>query len=88
MSAPPPVARDMWRLIDSVRDRSYDLFTFAEKQKMHDLVTAFKAKGIVSDADIDWLKQSYENLRSTGVSPARFSRRRLPRAKRRPRDNG
>jgi hypothetical protein len=87
MSAPIP-ARDTWKLIDSVRDRSYDLFTFDEKQKMHDLVVAFKIKGVISADDIKWLRESSDNLRAMGVAPARFSRRRLPRAKRRPRDNG
>jgi hypothetical protein len=85
MTAPIP-ARDMWKLIDDVRDRSYDLFTLAEKQRMHDLVVAFKAKGIVSDDDVEWLKRSDEYLRLMGA-PRAVSRRRLPRAKRR-RANG
>jgi len=80
--------REIWRLIDDVRGRSYDVFVYAEKQRMHDLVVAFKAKGIVSPENIEWLHQSSDNLRTMGVAPARFSRRRLPRAKRRPRDNG
>jgi hypothetical protein len=84
MTAPIP-ARDMWQLIDSVRDRSYDVFVYDEKLRMHNLVTAFKTKGVVSPEDVEWLRRSYDNLRSMGISPARFSRRRLPRAKRRAR---
>jgi hypothetical protein len=29
-----------WALVNRVRDRSYDLFTLAEKKRMHDLVCA------------------------------------------------
>lgn len=81
MSASLP-ANDIWKLIDDVRDRSYDVFVFDEKKRMHDLVVNFKTKGIVPPDDIEWLKQSSENLRAMGISPARASRRRLPRTKR------
>jgi hypothetical protein len=74
----------MWQLIDSVRDRCYDIFVFAEKQRLQDLVVRFKAKGIVSADDIAWLKESYENLRAMGIRPPTSARR--PRWKaRRPR---
>ncbi|HEY8006080.1 MAG TPA: hypothetical protein VIE66_04590 [Methylocella sp.] len=81
MSASLP-ARDLWKLIDSVRDRSYDVFTFAEKQRMHDLVGTFKVKGVISPDNIEWLHQSAANLQAMGISPYRSSRRRLPRTKR------
>jgi len=34
-----------WQLIDSVRDRAYDIFVFAEKKRLHDLVCMFKSRG-------------------------------------------
>jgi hypothetical protein len=75
-------ARETWALIDSVRDRCYDVFVYDEKKRLHDLVTKFKLSGTASPDDIEWLHQSSDNLRAMGVSPARVSRRRLPRAKR------
>jgi hypothetical protein len=78
-------AREIWRLIDDVRGRSYDAFVYDEKLRMHNLVLGFKAKGVVSPDDVKWLRESSEALRAMGISPARFSRRRLPRARRRAR---
>jgi hypothetical protein len=72
----------MWKFIDDVRDRSYDIFVYEEKLRMHNLVGAFKTKGVVADEDIDWLKRTAESLKSMGISRYRSSRRRLPRTKR------
>jgi hypothetical protein len=82
-----PSASDMWKLIDSVRDRSYDLVTLAEKRKMHDLVCRLKTKGIISPDDLEWLKQSDEALRCMGVPRATSANRRRVFARRR-RSNG
>jgi hypothetical protein len=73
-----PLFRDpeLWRLIDRVRAASYDLFTFAKKKRMHDLVVRLKSKGIVSPADLEWLRQSDENLCGVAALTATFSRRR------------
>ncbi|HEY8006369.1 MAG TPA: hypothetical protein VIE66_06130 [Methylocella sp.] len=75
-------AREIWKLIDDVRDRSYDIFVYDEKKRMHDLVGNFKTKGVVAPDDVDWLKRTAESLKAMGISPYRSSRRRLPRAKR------
>jgi hypothetical protein len=76
MSLPLPRDRDLWRVIDRVRDRSYDLFTFAEKKRMHDLVCRLKATRRISSDDLQWLRQSDENLCGVAVLSATFSRRR------------
>jgi hypothetical protein len=44
-----------WRLVDSVRDRCYDLFTHAEKKRLHDLVVMLKSTGTISASDRQWL---------------------------------
>jgi hypothetical protein len=79
--------RDLWKLIDSVRDRSCDLFTLDEKQKMHNLVVRLKTKGTISPADFEWLKQYDEALRCMGAPRATASKRRRVFARRR-RANG
>jgi hypothetical protein len=67
-------AREIWQLINSVRGRCYDIFTYDEKYRLHHLIIGAK-KGIVSDFDIAWLKQCDENLRAMGIRPPTSTRR-------------
>jgi hypothetical protein len=53
-----------WRLVDSVRDRCYDLFTYAEKKRLHDLVVMLKSTRTISASDRQWLDESDANLRA------------------------
>jgi hypothetical protein len=76
MSLPLSPNRELWRLIDSVRDRSSDWFTLAEKQRMHDKIVHLKAKGTVSAADLEWLRQADEDLCGAAALAATFSCRR------------
>ena len=65
----------IWRLIDRVRDRSYDLFTIPEKKRLHDLVVRFKANGTISPDNLEWLKHADENLQGIAYFSATFRRR-------------
>jgi len=65
-----------WQLIDSVRDRSYDLFTYDEKLRLHNLVVAFKSVRSISPNDRQWLQESADNLHAMGAPAARIVRRR------------
>jgi hypothetical protein len=56
--------RASWRLVDSVRDRSYDIFTFDEKKRLHDLVVMLKSTRTISASDRQWLEESDANLRA------------------------
>jgi hypothetical protein len=76
MNAPLPRDRQLWALIDRVRDRSYDWFTFAEKKRMHDLVVRLKATRKISEDDLQWLRQADENLCGVASFTATSSRRR------------
>jgi hypothetical protein len=55
---------ETWRLVDSVRDRSYDIFTHAEKKRLHDLVVMLKSTRTISASDRQWLEESDANLRA------------------------
>jgi hypothetical protein len=65
----------LWMLVDRVRDRSYDLFTFAEKSRLHNLVVRLKAKGTISPDDLEWLRQADENLSGMPALTGTFRRR-------------
>ncbi|HEY8006023.1 MAG TPA: hypothetical protein VIE66_04300 [Methylocella sp.] len=75
-----------WALVDRVRDRCYDVFTFDEKKRLHDLVGRLKRTGVIFADDLAWLREMDAALSAMGVSPP--SRRpyepwrRRPRAKR------
>jgi hypothetical protein len=58
---------ETWRLVDSVRDRCYDLFTYDEKKRLHDLVVMLKSTRTISASDRQWLEESDANLRSMGA---------------------
>ena len=77
--------RAEWALIDAVRDRSYDLFTYDEKLRLHNLVVAFKSVRSISPNDRLWLEESADNLRGMGAPAARIVRRRPAWLKRRAR---
>lgn len=68
-------SRELWRLVDSVRDRSYDVFAYAEKRRRHDLVFHLKAKGTVSLDDVSWLKRTDQELRAAALDFVRWCRR-------------
>jgi hypothetical protein len=53
-----------WRLVDSVRDHCYDLFTYDEKKQLHDLVVMLKSTRTISSSDRQWLVESDANLRA------------------------
>jgi hypothetical protein len=74
-----------WQLIDSVRDRAYDIFVFAEKKRLHDLVCMFKSTRAISPGDRLWLEQMAANLCAMGAPAARTVRRRPAWLKRRAR---
>jgi hypothetical protein len=76
MSVYLPRDRELWRLINRVRDRSYDWFAIDEKRRMHDLVVRLKATRRISSDDLQWLRQSDENLCGAAALTATFSRRR------------
>ena len=75
--------RASWALIDSVRDRCYDVFTYDEKQRLHNLVCMFKATQAISPNDRRWLAESADNLRAMGAPTARKSSTYRPWMKRR-----
>jgi hypothetical protein len=77
-----------WQLIDSVRDRCYNLFTYNEKLRLHNLVVAFKSVRSISPQDRLWLQESADNLRGMGAPAARTVRRRPAWLKRARRANG
>ena len=53
-----------WRLVNSVRDRSYDISIFDEKKRLHDLVVMLKSTRTISASDRRWLMESDETLRA------------------------
>ena len=68
--------REPWKLIDSVRDACYDVFTTAEKQRLHDIVVKLKRTRILSAGDIAWLQQADANLRAANaISFCRWRRK-------------
>ena len=66
----------LWRLVDRVRDRSYDWFTFAEKKRLHDLVARLKTRKSISIDDLRWLNEMDDALAGVGALAATFQRRR------------
>jgi hypothetical protein len=64
-----------WRLINRVRDASSDLFCHGEKLRMH-LVVEFKAKKCISTANMAWLREMDDSLRSMAALRGTFRRRR------------
>jgi hypothetical protein len=40
----PMTGRELWTLVDSVRNRCYDIFVFAEKKRLHDLVCPLRPR--------------------------------------------
>jgi hypothetical protein len=65
----------LWLLVDRVRDRSYDFFTFEEKSRLHNLVVGLKAKGTISPGDRKWLEEADANLCGIASFSATFRRR-------------
>jgi hypothetical protein len=63
-----------WALIDSVRDRCYDLFTYDEKLRLHNIVVAFKSTRAISPGDRLWLQHMAANLPDMGAPSARTYR--------------
>jgi hypothetical protein len=61
---------ETWRLVNSVRARCYDLFTYDEKKRLHDLVVMLKSTRTISASDRQWLEESDSNLRSMGAPAA------------------
>jgi hypothetical protein len=61
-----------WPLIDRVRAASYDVFTMAEKQRMHDLFVRLKTKKSISLDDLAWLREMDAALQSLLRSTRRF----------------
>ena len=95
MTAIPPLIRLMtddlragWALIDSVRDRCYELITFDEKLRLHNLVVMFKQTRSISPGNRLWLEQMAANLRAMGSPAARTVRRRPAWLKRKRAANG
>jgi hypothetical protein len=82
MSPPLPTDRELWRLIDRVREAGYDWLTFEEKKRLHDLVVHLKATRKISEDDLEWLKQADENLSGVASLTATFSVRRRKRGAR------
>jgi hypothetical protein len=74
--------RELWKLIDRVRDPGYGWFTLEEKTRLHNLVVRFKATRKISSDDLQWLRQSDENLCDVAALTATFSRRRRKRGAR------
>jgi hypothetical protein len=65
-----------WRLINRVRDASYDFFTYDEKLKMHNLVGKLKRTDKLSDEDRKWLEEMDANFASISALTGTFRRRR------------
>jgi hypothetical protein len=68
--------RELWKLIDRVRDAGYGWFTLEEKTRLHNLVVRFKATHKISEDDIEWLHRADENLSGAAALSATFFRRR------------
>jgi hypothetical protein len=64
-----------WRLINRVRDASYNFFTYDEKLKMHNLVGAIKRTGKLSNEDRKWLEEMDANFAVISALTGTFRRR-------------
>jgi hypothetical protein len=65
-----------WRLIDRVRDASYDFFTYDEKLKMHNLIGTIKRTDKLSVEDRKWLEEMDANFAGISEITGTFRRRR------------
>jgi hypothetical protein len=64
-----------WRLINRVRDASYNFFTYDEKQRMHDLVVTIKRTDKLSIKDRKWLEEMDANFAGIPSLTGTFRRR-------------
>jgi|GEM_PF-7023678 len=68
--------RDVWVLVNKVRDASDGIFTDDEKLRMHDLVTRLKTRKTISLADLMWLKSMDDALAGISAMTKTFRPRR------------